>query len=288
MAPPAVPPRQFIVDQYGVKYYSTEATVPTRASVAPVARRAEPELMYERVPSRQSVAYMPQPPQYDPYDPTDSTMPPPPPPRRQIVPEHDLEYVDANGYPQRSYSTRPEQPVRYVGEPASPVYQYVPQQAHMAPPPPPLREPTSSTYRYVSQQPHMASPQRMGPTSPVYQQYPQEPRMMAPPLREPTSPVYAPRAYSVRPDPSRQDIPQGYISRQASVAPVQYVRYQDPAPPQVRAVSVMPGSEYGAPHQLAYGYAPRYVEERELQMGVQPVEGAYERAARQASVYRYE
>lgn len=247
MPPPAAPPRRIVVDQYGNRYYAAEAAPPSRASVAPVARRPEPEISYERAPSRQSVAYIPQQPQYEPYNPADNGMPPPPPPRRQVVQEPDVEYIDAGGYRQRAYSTRPEQPVRYAEQPTSPVYQYVPQQTQMPPPPP----------------------------------------------REPTSPVYAPRSYSVRPEAVRQEIPPGYVARQASVAPVQYVRYAEPAPPPMRAVSMVPGSGYGDHvQQRAYSYAPqpvqRYVDEHGTEVPMEPASDFYARPVRQASVFRYE
>lgn len=250
------PPRRIVVDQYGNKYYAAEPASQPRASVAPVARHPEPEIGYERAPSRMPGAYQPS------YEPAGSAMPPPPPPRRQAPQEQAVEYIDSNGYLVREYSTRPIDPVRYSHAPTSPVYQQQPQYEQMPPP-----------------------SARPAPRDLHYEQMPPPP--IAQPSHEPTSPVYAappPRAYSVRPD--GQDVSQiTYAPRQASVAPVQYARHEA-APPPARAMSVMPVPDYGPPayqQQRAPSYAPqpavRYVDEYGREVAPREV--------RQASQFRY-
>lgn len=257
MAPPP-PPRRVVVDQYGNRYYAEPSAPQPRASVAPFARHPEPELGYERAPSRAPGAYqLPQQPQYEPVE---SAMAPPPPPARRHAPqEQAVEYVDPNGYRVREYSTRPAEPVRYSHAPTSPVYQQHPQYEQMPP-----------------------ASARLAPRDLYYEMPPPPPPQ---PSREQTSPVYAPpqpRAYSVRPD--AQDVqPITYAPRQASVAPVQYVRH-DAAPP-ARAMSVMPAPEYGAQayQPRAPSYAPqpvRYVDEYGREV-------AAPREMRQASQFRY-
>ncbi|KAK5118789.1 hypothetical protein LTR85_007995 [Meristemomyces frigidus] len=266
MAPP--PPRRIVVDQFGNRYYAAEsAPAPSRASVAPVERLIEPQpqSMYERAPSRMSVAYAP-PPQAAPYEPMDTRMAPPP-PRRQ---EQPIEYVDANGYRvAREYSTRPAEPVRYAEAPTSPIYQQAPRYEPMPAPPAP-GERTSPVYQ----------------PAPRYEQMPPPPPPHVQPLREPTSPVYQqmPRAYSVRPEEPPQQAP-SYM-RQASVAP-QYVRQEmAPPPPPAREVSVMPGADYGAQvQQPAYSYAPapqavKYVDQYGREV--------YPQQVRQVSEFRYQ
>ncbi|KAM0712490.1 hypothetical protein Q7P37_011587 [Cladosporium fusiforme] len=256
MPPPSAPSRRIVVDQYGNKYYAAEPVAQPRASIAPVARHPEPELGYERAPSRMPGAY--QLPPQSAYEPVGSAMPPPPPPRRQAPQEQAVEYLDSNGYRVREYSTRPVDPVRYSHAPTSPVYQQQPQYDQM---PPPSARPAPRDLHYD--------------------------QMPPPPMPQATSPVYAapppPRAYSVRPD--GQDMSQiTYAPRQASVAPVQYVRHEA-APPPTRAMSVMPAAEYGAPayQQRAPSYAPqpavRYVDEYGREVAPREV--------RQASQFRY-
>jgi len=258
MAPPPVAPRRVVVDQYGNKYYAEQPIAQPRASVAPVARHPDSELGYERAPSRMTAAYQP-PPQPAHYEPAEPVMAPPPPPIRQYAyQEQPVEYIDSRGYRVRDQSSRPVEPVRYSHAPKSPVYQPSAQFDHM---PPPSARPAPRELHYDM------------PPPPMPQQ-----------SREPTSPVYAPppRAFSVRPD--GEDASQiTYAPRQASVAPVQYVRH-DAAPP-ARAMSVMPGPEYGAPayQPRAPSYAPqpaaRYVDEYGREM--------VPREMSQAGHYRY-
>jgi len=239
MAPPPAVPRRIVVDQYGQRYYAEQPIPQPRASVAPVARHPDPELGYERAPSRMPGAYQP-PPQPAHYEPVEPVMAPPPPPIRQHThQEQAVEYIDSHGYRVREYGSRPTEPVRYSHAPKSPVYQQPAQYDHM---PPPSARPAPRELHYDMPPPPMPQPSR-----------------------EPTSPVYAPppRAFSVRPE--GEDTSQiTYAPRQASVAPVQYARH-DAAPP-ARAMSVMPGPEYGAPayQPRAPSYAPqsvRYVDE---------------------------
>ena len=257
MPPPsAPPPRRIVVDQYGNRYYAAEAA-PPRASMAPPARAPEPE-GYERAASRMSIA-----PQHSaPSAYYEQSMPPPPPVRRQAPQEQAVEYVDANGYRVREYSTRPAEPARYSVAPTSPVYQQAPQYEMMPPPPPSARQASHQV------------------------QYEQMPPPPAPePPQQPTSPVYAPppRAYSARPD--GYEASNAYAPRQQSVAPVQYVRQDAPQQAPMRPMSVVPGSEYGVQtyQQRAPSYAPqpavKYVDEYGREVMPQEV--------RQVSQYRY-
>ncbi|KAK3703859.1 hypothetical protein LTR37_014182 [Vermiconidia calcicola] len=180
-------------------------------------------------------------------------------------PQHEMPYECAPSHASAAYPQSAAQPV-----------QYEPVDDRMAPPPPPARrqpapEPQiayvdANGYRVreYSSRPLESPRYAPEPTSPVYQQmrgYEQMPPP-APPPWEPTSPVYVSRSYSVRPE-EPQPIPSSYV-RQASMAPVQYVRQEAP-PPQARAVSVMPSMDYGNqvhPPQRTYSYAAqaaRYV-----------------------------
>ena len=94
--------------------------------------------------------------------------------------------------------------------------------------------------------------------------------------------MYAPppRSYSIRPD--GYEIPNAYAPRQPSVAPVQYIPQQAP----LRAMSVVPGSEYGGEQyqQRAPSYAPqpaavKYVDQYGREVMPQEV--------RQVGQYRY-
>ena len=173
--------------------------------------------------------------------------------------------------------------------------QYEQGSSRMAPPPPSRRQATpqqpveyvnANGYRLREYEPRPAEPAHYteAPTSPIYQQvrggYEQMPPP-PPPAGEPTSPVYVSRSHSVRPE-EPQPAPSKY-TRQASVAPLQYVRQE--APPPVRAVSVMPGIEYNMPGQpqRAYTQAPqnvRYVD----QYG----NAVFPREVRQVSEFRYQ
>jgi hypothetical protein len=258
MAPPPLPaaaPRRVVVDQYGNRYYAEQPAPQPRASVAPVARYPDPELGYERAPSRMPAPYQPAAPTAQ-YEPAESVMAPPP-ARRPAPQEQPVEYIDANGYRVREYSSRPVEPIRYSHAPTSPVYQQPPYEQM----PPPSARPAPRDLHYEMPPPPMPQPSHE------------------------TSPQFAPpsRAYSVRPD--GQDVqPITYAPRQASVAPVQYVRH-DAAPP-ARAMSVMPGPEYGAPayQQRVPSYAPqpavRYVDEYGREV-------APPREMRQASQFGY-
>ncbi|KAK0250853.1 hypothetical protein LTR91_008578 [Friedmanniomyces endolithicus] len=286
------PPRRIMVDQYGNRFYAADpAPTFTRASVAPVERQPEPQPVYERAPSRMSMAHAPA--LVPRYEPIDTRMAPPPTPMRRQ--EQSVEYVDANGYRVQEFTSRPVGISRYAQAPTSPVYQQAPQHQQMAPPAPPgPAERTSPVYqsmpRYEAMPPPSAPPYRE-PASPVYQQVP---RAYSTRPQEPTSPVYQqmPRAYSIRPqEPSTSAMS---YSRQASAAPVQSVR-QDmappPPPPVYRAMSVAPGAElrhgqqqeYHVPNQQpAYGYAPqavRYVDQYGREVDPQQL--------RQGSVARY-
>ncbi|KAH0414359.1 hypothetical protein KCU90_g15770, partial [Aureobasidium melanogenum] len=230
MAPPPPPTRRIVVDQYGNRYHANEPEAQPRISVAPQLR-PEGELVYERAPSRQPVAYAGQPAHniYD--DEHGMRMPPPPPPVRRVVEQAEIAPIDYRAYRQREYSRAPE-PQYYREEAAGPIY---------------IRD-------------------APGPRASVY-----------PPESVPAG-AYVPRAYSVRPEME----PVRYMSRQASMAPQgEYARIAEtagraatmaPPPAPMRAVSVVPGSEYGRPVEMRYSYGsqgagpyaaagPRYGEE---------------------------
>ena len=236
--PPPAPARPVVVDQYGNRFYleepapSSAAMPPPRASIAPAERRSHAEMVYEPATNRSSAAYAP-------YTPADPRMAPPSAPsRRQALPEHQPEYVDAQGYSARGYTLRPAEPTQYAPAPTSPRYQEI--RGYEPMPPPPAA------------------------------------------AREPTSPVYVSRSYSNRPEEPAQQ-PASYM-RHASVAPTQYVR-QDAPPPQMRAMSVMPGLEYKAPAQpqRSYVQAPqnvRYVDQNGNEV--------FPSQVRQVSEFRYQ
>ena len=255
MAPPPPPPRRVVVDQYGNRYYAEQPVSQSRASVAPTARHPDLEPGYERAPSRMQSHYLP-PDHSVQYEPAEPIMAPPPPPARRPH-EQPVEYIDSNGYRVREYSSRPAEPIRYSHAPTSPVYQQQPQYEQM---PPPSARPAPRDLHYEMPPPPM--PQALHEPAPQF--------------------VAPPRAYSVRPD-AQDPQPITYAPRQASVAPVQYVRH-DVAPP-ARAMSVMPGPEYGAPayQHRAPSYAPqpavRYVDEYGREVAPRDV--------RQASQFRY-
>lgn len=246
MPPPSAPPRRIVVDQYGNRYYAADAApTPSRASVAPVDRRAPVELGYERAPSRMGSMYAQPPPQYEPA-PEVRMAPPPPPSRRQISDEHPIQYMDSHGYPVREYSTRPveqQSQIRYVEAPTSPVYQAMPRYDQMAPPPPPVREQTSPVYVPRS-----------------YSVRPEEPVQAAATYTRQASvaPVQYTRQASVAPV---------QYARQPSTAPVQYMRQESAAaPPPPRAFSHAPPQmryvdQYGQevfPSQVRQAPAPEY------------------------------
>ncbi|KAK5112271.1 hypothetical protein LTR62_004432 [Meristemomyces frigidus] len=266
MAPTAQPlPPRIVVDQYGTRYYAAEP-VPTPA----LEHVPESQPVYERDPSRMSVAYAPAPSfRYESHYPR---MAPPPTPIRQ---EPRVEYTRTNGYRAAEYIERQPEPIRYsTAAPTSPRYQEKPRYPMAPPALPAVAEKTSPVYqampRYEDMPPPQALPQRIEAISPVYQTMPRYEAMpppQAPPQRiEATSPVYqqALRAYSVRPEAMQPPpLPQSGYIRQASVVPAQYARGYEMAPPLLpsqmsRAVSVAPGG-YGAqdPGQMMYGYAPQ-------------------------------
>ena len=173
---------------------------------------------------------------------------------------------------------------------------YTPAEPRMAPPPPPSRRQAvpehhseyidSNGYSTRGYTLRAAEPTQYAPvpTSPIYQEIRNYEPMPPPPApaREPTSPVYVSRSYSSRPEEPAQQ-PANYL-RHASVAPTQYVR-QDAPPPQMRAMSVMPGLEYkpAAQPQRSYVQAPqnvRYVDQNGNEV--------FPSQVRQVSEFRYQ
>ncbi|KAF7187233.1 hypothetical protein HII31_11488 [Pseudocercospora fuligena] len=224
---------------------------------------------------------------HDPYSAraqSPAAMPPPSaPPRRIVVDQYGQRYYAADPEPAPAISRASVAPVdRRAPEPGyerapsrmataygstSQATVYEQPDARMAPPPPRRQYQDEQAVRYVDAngypiQQYGSRPEvryMEAPTSPLYQAAPTSRYDMAPtpapPAREQTSPVYAPptRSYSVRPE--APPAPQAY-DRQASVAPVQYVRQE--APPPARAMSVMPG--YEQPRTSSYAPAPQAVQ----------------------------
>lgn len=147
MAPPPPPTaRRIVVDQYGNRYYAAEPEpVLSRASVAP-SMRGEPETMYERAPSRASVAYAPMPARSVYRDAELGSMPPPP--SRRVVTQPELSGISYENYRQREYSVRPAEPRYYRDEPAQVYMQDGPA------PPPPQRPSTAYGPEYIGGAPH--------------------------------------------------------------------------------------------------------------------------------------
>ena len=240
MPPPAAALRRIIVDQYGNRYMeagpapgATPSYVP-RASVAPVETRAQPEMAYERVPSRASGTYVSSHQPLTQYEAMESRMPPPPlsTSRRPPPQEQQYDYVDANGTSIREYTRRPEiSSPRYAPEPSSPVYQPARTYERMPPPPPP-----------------------------------------APVARESAAPTFVHRSYSVLPEAPPSFVRQGSIApvqyvrddapaavRAASVAPAYR---QVPLQPQQRVRSQAPLREVQQPQQQqSQQQSVRYVDQ---------------------------
>lgn len=240
--------------------------------------------------------------------------PPPPTSQRQVVVdqygnrfylEEPAPPVNAPAPAPRSSAAPPERRVQsemmYDQAPsrASATYAaYDPADPRMAPPPPPSRRQAAPEpqHQYLDSNGYPARGYTLRatdapryahtPTSPIYQEMRRyEP--MPPPAttaREPTSPVYVSRSYSTRPE---ETTPQATnYMRHASVAPAQYVR-QDAPPPQqtMRAVSVMPGMDYGSStkQQRSYVHAPqnvRYVDQNGNEV--------FPSQVRQVSDFRYQ
>lgn len=215
MPPPAAPARKVIVDADGNRYYAAEA-IPDqlpRASMVPPESWTQTQPSYER-----AVSYAPAPhshlqtPRYASHQMADASMPPPALANmKPSMPPQRAESVDSRHYRPAEYAIQtPQQYAQPAATPTSPVYQQMPGYEQ------------SPAIQWQSQPQYMAA--------------------------QPTSPVYAPvRSFSVRPEEPPQ------VLRHASVAPVQYIQ-RDVASAsrngsgnaQIRAVSVMPGSEYGA------------------------------------------
>nr|POE94593.1 hypothetical protein CFP56_16830 [Quercus suber] len=238
------PPRKIIVDQYGQRYYAAE---PVPASDIPRASVApiEQRVLPDAIYDAAPIqAAYGRPSQTMQYDPTSSRTPLPPTLPRGVA-DYAPDFIDPNGHRYREYSSRPAETVQHAGPRRSPVYQQIPRYEHMPPP-------------------------------------------QAPTAREQTSPVYAPpRAYSVRPEESQQ-LQQYHVMpnhlRQASAAPVQYVRQEAPHPSAARAISVVPSADYGAT-QDTYSYPPANVPQvKYIDQYGRPVQPS---DVRQPNEYRY-
>ena len=185
----------------------------------------------------------------------------------------------------------------YAHSPHASLQFETPESRMAPPPPPPQRRQVTEEYsrNYVGSNGYLdrdygtrnIEPIRRvaASTSPVYQPmslHDHMPPPRAPSAREPTSPIYAPQNYGVRTD-DRTERPPVYAHRQASVAPVQYIRREAPLP-LPRARSVMPAYEAEMSSQArAYSYMPQQV--RYVDQNGQEV---YPRQVRQVSEFRYQ
>jgi hypothetical protein len=228
--------------------------------------------------------------------------PPPPPARRIVVDQYGNRYYANEPEAQLRMSVapqlRPESEMMYEGAPIRQSTAYASQHAYsvyedehgmrMPPPPPPVRrvveqaEGVPTDYRAYRQREYSRAPEpqyyREEAAGPVYIRDGAGARASVQPGEFAAPAGYAPRAYSVRPGME----PVRYMSRQASVAPQgDYVQVAEtggraatmaPPPAPMRAVSVVPGSEYGHPVDMRYSYGsqgaggyaaagPRYGEE---------------------------
>lgn len=248
MPPPPAPEsvRRIMQDSHGNRFFVHEASAappptPTyiplsRASMAPMQAQRPPEPVYERAPSRATTAYA-----------------------QPVLPQH----------------VQPPQAWPHAPPPAYPVSGYDPADSRMLPPEVPSRVLSTADLqpRHIGDPGYPAPPTGAhgyathgrgteAPTSPVFQQirnYGQMPPPAFQPFREQTSPQFTPRTYSVRPE-QHQTLQAGYV-RHTSMAPLPHAREE--YLPQTRAVSVLPGTEYGAPSlqptQYAYAQAPSAV-----------------------------
>jgi hypothetical protein len=229
--------------------------------------------------------------------------PPPPPARRIVVDQYGNSYYanEPEAHPRMSVAPqlRPEsemmyegassrQSTVYAGQPAYSVYEDEHGMRMPPPPPPPVRriveqaEGVPTDYRAYRQREYSRAPEpqyyREEAAGPVYIRDGPGARASVQPVEYAAPVGYAPRGYSVRPEME----PVRYMSRQASIAPQgDYARIAEsggraatmaPPPAPMRAVSVVPGSEYGRPVEMRYSYGsqgaggyaaagPRYGEE---------------------------
>ncbi|KAK8217142.1 hypothetical protein M8818_001393 [Zalaria obscura] len=210
------------------------------------------------------------------YSPAPMAPPPPPPTRRIVMDQYGNKYYAAEPEPIQRASVAPpaRQEILYERAPSRMSTACVPrgpQSVHGddgridMPPPPPVHR---MTVQPESEAPVYRTYQReisMRPPEPQY--FREEPTQIyyresaAPSQRhasvqayEPAQPAYIQRAYSVRPENGH--VPETrYLSRQPTVAPVEYVRRQPEAAtlePAVRAVSRAASGRYG---QALYEYA---------------------------------
>lgn len=210
----------------------------------------------------------------------EAELPPAPAPRMSVAPqprpELDSPYERA---PSRATS------VFYAPRPAQGMFE---DEGPLRMAPPPIRRVTmqpeteAPDYRSYRQRDYSRAPEPQyyrEEAAPVYAREPMPPppppahRASAYPPDPAASGAYIPRAYSVRPEVE----PVRYVTRQPSMAP----QAEYAPPPPMRAVSVMPGSEYSArPTEVRYEYgqAPpqypppptRYVDEGAMRASVAP------------------
>ncbi|KAK4983285.1 hypothetical protein LTR28_002521, partial [Elasticomyces elasticus] len=138
MAPPSVPPN-FIVDQFGNKYYANESA---RQTAAPPPRSTAPEAVYERAPSRQPVMRAPRR-MVDVVE-DDNAYQWMPPPARRVVEQADMQFNGYHQYPDEEVSRRPVERQLYAEDPAS-IYIREPIERHYV-----------SDYASASTQPYMS------------------------------------------------------------------------------------------------------------------------------------
>lgn len=209
-------------------------------------------------------------------------MAPPPVPRRVVVDQYGNRYYTESAVVDRRASVAPAP--RRAGEemlyerartreptmrPVARVEPYEEEDALQRMPPPQSR-------RYIEQpeleivDPHRPYRQREYSMRPGEELVPaQEPLERHPAARYEEMPPprgeFITRAYSVRPEAIRREVPAEYMSRHGSVAPGGgYARRAEPLPPGYRAVSVVHEGDGFEERRFAYAPQRRYADEQEI------------------------
>lgn len=236
MPPP--PPRKIIMDQFGQRYYAAEPVPePARPSIAPIERRAQPDVMYEpRAASRAAYAAA--------YEPIDSGLAFPPAPLPRQTSDRTIDMLDPGSHRYAEYTSRPTETLRH-GEAATPaIYQQVSQFEPMPPPQaPPVRQQASPIYmptRTYSVRPDETRPQLQHQVPPNYFRQ----VSVAPPqyIRQDAPPPPATRATSVLPGVEYGSSSRNY--NYASAYAPQQVTYVDQHGREVYPREVRQASEY--------------------------------------------
>lgn len=290
MPPPRAPVRRIIVDEYGREYIEPpRAATVVRASVAPVARLDEPEVIYERTVPVRAMSRKPN--MYEDGSlygqPTPSYPPFNAPYVRRVVTQPELSGPDFRAYREREYAPRPV--VRHLdemlphgaemesGRVAEAPREYLTRAASVRPAGDGYQYDLPAGYqrRIVEEVPREYAPVRAGSLRPVegqryevrhgyermgeYSAVPTRAASVRPaePMRYEAAPRPSWRAGSVRPD-AREYAP--------SALPEVHSREMLPPPPAGRAYSVRPGEATSPAVRQDY-----------QQPGLRPADGYYER-----------